>query len=152
MIGKYCPCFETVRLYCLSCYFSPAFSPNPLLFRKMKRHSLLLKHAGDAPSNQKVYTFSVLLQFSWRRGSKDSRVCFLKTLSALLTFFRFAAMSFFVVPNSLFSIKSKSPANNICVSNSQTDVMDDPRIQYPEEAQKDGVPISVSPSEFDDQE
>jgi len=27
--------------------------------------------------------------FSWRKGSKDSRVCFLKTLSALLMFFRF---------------------------------------------------------------
>jgi len=32
-----------------------------------------------------------------------------------------SAMSFFSVLNSPFSIKSKSPANNICVSNSQTE-------------------------------
>ena len=64
----------------------------------------------------------VILQLNWRRGSnpacsgtgvKDSRVCFLKTLSVLLTFFRFLLCLFFSVPNSPFSIKSKSPANNI---------------------------------------
>jgi hypothetical protein len=34
-----------------------------------------------------------------------------------------SAMSLFSVPHSPFSIKSKSPANNICVSNSQTEFL-----------------------------
>ena len=52
---------------------------------------------------------NVLLQFSWRRGSKDSRgkdssVCFLKTLSAPLTFFRFLRCLFLVYPIHFFQL------------------------------------------------
>ena len=71
----------------------------------------------------------VLLQFSWRRGSKDSRGqgfkgLFSKDFISAFNILSISAMSFFSVPYSLFSIKSKSPANNICVSNSQTEPKD----------------------------
>jgi len=62
----------------------------------------------------------VLLQFSWRRGSKDSRGqgfkgLFSKDLISAFNILSISAMSFSSVPNSPFSIKSKSPANYICV-------------------------------------
>ena len=68
----------------------------------------------------------VLLQFSWRRGAKGSRDqgfkgLFSKDFISAFNILSISAMSFFSVPNSPFSIKSKSPANNICVSNSQTE-------------------------------
>ncbi len=61
----------------------------------------------------------VLLQFSWRRGSKDSRGqgfkgLFSKDFISAFNILSISAMSFFSEPYSLFSIKSKSPANNIC--------------------------------------
>ncbi len=79
-----------------------------------------------------MWLFSNLVEKEGPRipGDKDSSVCFLKILSALLTFFRFYAMSFFAVPNSSFSIKPKSPCreplsrtapNNVWVSSSQTE-------------------------------
>ena len=63
----------------------------------------------------------LLLQYSWRRGSKDSRGqgfkgLFSKDFISAFNILSISAMSFFSVPNSPFSIKSKSPANNICVS------------------------------------
>jgi len=39
--------------------------------------------------NYETWTILSLLQFSWRRGSKDSRVCFLKILSTLCIFLAF---------------------------------------------------------------
>ena len=70
--------------------------------------------------------FMVLLQFSWRRGSKDSRGqgfkgLFSKDFISAFNILSISAMSLFSIPNSPFSIKSKSPANNICVSSSQTE-------------------------------
>ena len=67
-----------------------------------------------------------LLQFSWRRGFKDSRDqafkgLFSKDFISAFNILSISAISSFSVPNSPFSIKSKSPANNICVSNSQTE-------------------------------
>ena len=69
---------------------------------------------------------SVFLQFSWRKGSKDSRGqgfkgLFYKDFISAFNILSISAMVLFGVPNSPFSIKSKSPANNICVSNSQTE-------------------------------
>jgi hypothetical protein len=63
----------------------------------------------------------VLLQLSWRRGSKDSRDqgfkgLFSKDFISAFNILSISAMSFFSVPNSPFSIKSKSPANNIWVT------------------------------------
>jgi len=60
----------------------------------------------------------VLLQFSWRRGSKGSRIqgfkgLFSKGFISAFNILSISAMSLFSVPNSPFSIKSKSPANNI---------------------------------------
>ncbi len=57
---------------------------------------------------------NVLLQFSWRRGSKDSRGqgfkgLFSKDFVSAFNILSISAMSFFSVPDSLFSIKSKSP-------------------------------------------
>jgi len=71
-------------------------------------------------------THKVLLQFSWRRGSKDSRGQGFKGLFSIdfisaFNILSISAMSFFSVPNSPFSIKSKSPANNTCASSSQTE-------------------------------
>ncbi len=75
-----------------------------------------------------------LLQFSWRRGSEDSRGraryknggrgfkgLFSKDFISSINILSISAMSFSSLPNSPFSIESKSPANNICVSNSQTE-------------------------------
>ncbi len=76
----------------------------------------------------------VLLQFSWRRGSKDSRgqgfqCLFYRDFINAFNFLSISATSFFAVPNSPFSTKLKSPcreplsrtaANNILVSSSQT--------------------------------
>jgi hypothetical protein len=82
----------------------------------------------DISISQKKQTLEmlVLLQFSWRRGSKDARGqgfkgLFSKDFISAFNILSIAAMSFFSVPNSPFSIKSKSPANNICVSDSQTE-------------------------------
>jgi len=63
----------------------------------------------------------VLLQFSWRRGSKDSRIqgvkgLFSKDFISPFNILSISAMSFCNVSNSPFSIKSKSPANKIWVS------------------------------------
>jgi hypothetical protein len=68
-----------------------------------------------------TYLLKVLLQFSWRRGSKDSRGqgfkgLFSKDFISAFNILSISAMSLFSGPNSPFSIKSKSPANNICVS------------------------------------
>ena len=62
----------------------------------------------------------VLLQFSWRRGSKDSRGqgfkgLFSKDFIIAVNTLSIPAMSFFSVPNSLFSMKPKSPADRIWV-------------------------------------
>jgi hypothetical protein len=38
--------------------------------------------------------FMILLQFSWRRGSKDSSVCFLKDCISALNILSISAMSF----------------------------------------------------------
>ena len=59
-------------------------------------------------------------------GAKDSRGqgfkgLFYKDFISAFYILSISAMSFSRVPNSAFSIKSKSPANNICVSNSQTE-------------------------------
>jgi hypothetical protein len=67
----------------------------------------------------------VLLQFSWRRGSKDSRgqgfkCLFSKDFIRAFNILSIYAMFLFVVPNLPFSMKPKSPANNIWVSSSQT--------------------------------
>ncbi len=56
----------------------------------------------------------VLLQFSWRRGSKDSRgqgfkCLFSKDFISVFNILSISAMSFFAVPNSPFSMKPKSP-------------------------------------------
>jgi len=64
--------------------------------------------------------FLVLLQFSWRRGSKDSRGqgfkgLFSKDFISAFNILSISAMSFYSVLNSPFLIKSKSPANNILV-------------------------------------
>ncbi len=71
-------------------------------------------------------SFLVLLHFSWRRGSKDSRgqgfkCLFSKDFISAFSILSISAMSFFAVPNSPFSMKPKSPANNIWVSSSQTE-------------------------------
>ena len=63
-------------------------------------------------------------KFSWRRGSKDARGqgfkrLFSKDFISAYNILSISEMSFFSVPNSPFSIRSESPANNICVSNSQ---------------------------------
>jgi len=63
----------------------------------------------------------VLLQFSWRRGSKDSRGqgfkgLFSKDCISAVNILSISVMSFFGVPNSLISMKPKSPANEIWVS------------------------------------
>ena len=63
----------------------------------------------------------VLLQFSWRRGSKDCRGqgfkrLFSKDFISAFNILSISAMSFFAVPNSPFSMKPKSPAINIWVS------------------------------------
>ncbi len=55
----------------------------------------------------------VLLQFSWRRGPKDSRgqgfkCLFSKDLISAFNILSISAMSFFAVHNSSFSIKPKS--------------------------------------------
>jgi len=60
----------------------------------------------------------VLLQISWRRGSKDSRVqgfkcLFSKEFISAFNVHSISAMSFFVVPNSPLSMKLKSSVNNI---------------------------------------
>ncbi len=65
-----------------------------------------------------LFCFVVLLQFSWRRGSKDARgqgfkCLFSKDFISVFNLLSISAMSFFSVPNSPFSIKFKSPANNI---------------------------------------
>jgi len=63
----------------------------------------------------------VLLQFSWRRGFKDlmnqgGKGLFSKDFISAFNILSISAMSLFSGPNSPFSIKSKSPANNIWVS------------------------------------
>ena len=57
----------------------------------------------------------VLLQFNWRKGSKDSRGqgfkgLFFKDFISAFNVLSISEKSFFSVPNSPFSIKSKSPA------------------------------------------
>jgi len=57
----------------------------------------------------------VLLQFSWRRGSKDSRgqgfKCFFsKDFISAFNILSISAMFVFAVPNSPFSMKPKFPA------------------------------------------
>ena len=74
---------------------------------------------------QDKFNLLVLLQFSWRRGSKDSRgqgfMClFSKDFISAFNILSISAMSFFAVPNSPISMKPKSPANNICVSKHST--------------------------------
>jgi hypothetical protein len=64
------------------------------------------------------FFYEVFLQFGWRKGSKDSRIqgfkgLFSKDFISAFNILSIFAMSFFSVPNSTFSIKSKSPANNI---------------------------------------
>jgi hypothetical protein len=61
----------------------------------------------------------VLLQFSWRIGSKDlmnqsGKDLFSKDFINALDILSISAMPLFSGPDSPFSIKSKSPANNIC--------------------------------------
>ena len=73
----------------------------------------------DMKRNNEIYM--VLLRFSWRRGSKDSRgqgfkCLFSKDFISAFNILSISAIFVFAVPNSPFSIKSKSPANNICVS------------------------------------
>jgi hypothetical protein len=62
----------------------------------------------------------VLLQLTWRRESKDSRGqglkgLFSKDFISAVNILSISAMSFLSVTNSLFSIKSKFPANKIWV-------------------------------------
>ena len=68
----------------------------------------------------------VLLQFSWRRGAKDprgqgSKGLFSNDLIIAFCILYTSAMSLFIVSITPFSIKSNPPANNSCVSNSQTE-------------------------------
>jgi len=72
---------------------------------------------------QAVIKKLVLLQLSWRRGSKDSRgqgskCLFSKYFIRAFNILSISAMSFFAVPNLM---KPKAQANNIYVSSSQTE-------------------------------
>jgi len=58
-------------------------------FFKISHERLTLQYVMAIDLLMGTLLFRVLLQFSWRRGFKDSRVCYLKTLSALLPCFRF---------------------------------------------------------------
>ena len=64
--------------------------------------------------------FLVLLQFSWRRGTKDSsgqgfKGLFSNDVISAFNILSIAAMSFLSVPHSPFLIKSKSHAHKICL-------------------------------------
>jgi hypothetical protein len=109
------------------------FSPDRKTYASLPPEAVGLNKTNMRTEFEGVLKKLVLLQFRWRRGSArhkkdglDSRDqgfkgLFSKDFISAFNILSISVMFFFSLPNSPFSIKLKSPANNICVSNSQTE-------------------------------